>query len=343
MRPHSRPFRVFAAAALVAVFSCLFLVVPQPAQAGPRSSYWRGLALTAINKFASRDTGAEGAGTYADAMAMEAALYGWGFSATLKYRDKALSLRKPDGGYGLTKPWDAFQDKSINPVETSYTVTTAGMGLQLLAGYRAGAVSAAEIQRLVDWVLAVPEIPVSPGRCVAYSPSPGDVKAPCVHNVSAVAGWFLMEAMDAGFDAPGGQELIDGIAEHTASRYRPATGRWPYMGDIKPDQDIDHNSFTVLAVYRFPSTHGIGVESARRHMTTRYTELVSDKIAHIRLPSLPPAPDAMSTTEPGVTLWCELGDGWFGEITPYVNSITVPRLAAMVAYMAAANSRACPQ
>ncbi len=172
-----------------------------------------------------------------------ATLYGWGSTEARSQLVRLRSVKKPDGGYGLERSWDAFGDGSLNPASTSYLVSiTDHAGIGLLAGLRAGAVPASEVGALVDLVLAWPRVAGDPD-CLAYSVASTDRKH-CVYNVNSSASWFLQSAYDAGVRRPGQQELAQRLYQHDVAK--ASGGWWPYSSN-QPTlrQDWNHNAAMV--------------------------------------------------------------------------------------------------
>ncbi|MFQ6172009.1 cell wall-binding repeat-containing protein [Oryzobacter sp. R7] len=172
-----------------------------------------------------------------------AILHGWDDAETQAQLARMRAVRKPDGGYGMERAWDAFQDGSVNPRETSYLITTVDhAGLALVVGLRAGAVPASEVTALVDLVLRWPSIDGDPG-CLAYSTSPTDRRY-CVYNVNSAAAWFLKAAWDAGVRRPGQLELAERLYTHDVAFQRD--GWWPYSSTrTTAKQDWNHNAAMV--------------------------------------------------------------------------------------------------
>lgn len=310
---------------------------PSPARALPRGDWWRARSMQALAVFRAADHGRHQAFDYGMAAGAAGSLYGWTDPRTGTLLTELLATRNPDGGFGLGRAFDAFQDGSVNPPTTTYMVTLAGhVGPTLLAAFRAGAVPRAEVQRIVDLLLRAPRVPVGRGQCVAYSARPGDT-AGCVHNVNAGVGWFLQDVAAAGFRGAGLHRLITDITAQELAAYRAAAHWWPYAGD-GADQDADHNSYSAESMYRL--AYRVGREAAYRHLVTAYADNEVAPIAHVRLVSLPGGPGSMSPGHPGVTLWCELGDRWHAESDAYLAGVDGTR-AAQFAYYAARNAAAC--
>jgi hypothetical protein len=245
-------------------------------------------------------------------------VYGWQHTWTQTYLRTVYNLANPDGGWGLSEPYDAFGDGTLNPASTTYTVTVADhVGPVLLAGFKAGAVPWAKVQSVVDLLMSTPRIPVERGQCIAYSRAEADARPGYeVHNVSAGAAWFLHECAAAGFGATGLHRLVTDVTVHQVQAYRPEATWWPYIAD-GPNQDADHNAYSAEAMYRL--AYWVGREVVYHHLTTAYSDNACAPVAHMRLVSLPAlGPATMSRTQPGVTLWAELGDRWLPEIDAWI-------------------------
>lgn len=173
-----------------------------------------------------------------------AQLYGWADPEVRAQLTRMRSVRKPDGGYGLEKSWDAFQDGTVNPSSTSYLATvTDHVGRVLLAGLPSGATSASEVGSLVDLVLAWPRVK-GDSSCLAYSPAYGDDRI-CVYNVNTAAAWFLRAANDAGVVRAGALDLSSRLYSHDA--VHESSGWWPYSAASTKRQDWNHNSAMIDA------------------------------------------------------------------------------------------------
>lgn len=335
-----RRLAIFLAAVFTAAFLC-----PQPAAASARGDWWRGQAVTALARFLLTDTGTGDAFTYGMATGGSAYLYGWTDSRTTGLLAKLRATRLANGAYGLGRVYDAFDDGSDNPATTTYTVTLAGhVGPTLLAGYKAGAVPATEVQAVVNQLVAMPRVTVSRGQCVAYSDQPADnppsdplYPAGCVHNVNAGVGWFLSDANSQGFGATGMQRLITDITLHEVVSYRETQLSWPYIDD-GPFLDADHDSYQAEAMYRL--AYWIGREVTYKHMITAAGPAPRDPIVHTRLSGSPGGNGSFSRTEPGVVLWCQMSDQWRDEQATYQAGLSGAALAQF-AYYSARASKTC--
>jgi len=312
-------------------------------RAATRADQWEAVAVDAITAFEAADQGGEEAHAYAYMAGAIARLYGWSDPRVQVYLDKVYALRKPDGGWGLNGAYDKFNDGTVNPATTTYTVTiTDHVGLVLLDAYEQGLVPAADIATLVSLTMSTQTWTFSNGQCTAYSRSSNDAisgTAPanqrCVHNVNALAAWWLRKANAAGFVASGLNVRVQNITRHEVANYLVATTWWPYRGTLQPN-DSDHNSADAEAMYDLANP--IGREVAYQMLTHTYTDNAMAPMAHLRLVGLPPAPGSMSGA---TTLWCVLGDGWLTEVTLFVANAPTTRSLAQAAYWASRNAKVC--
>src|ERR1051326_9012153 len=171
--------RALAAAAAVA----LVLGAAAPARAETRAEQWRALAEQTLQRFEDVDNVAEQGKTggtfytrtYAWAAEASGRLRGWDDPRTQRYLTKVLSLKTPDGGFGIGWPVDVLSDGTTNPASTTYTVSMAHhVGEAFLEAYKHDALPAAEVQNLVNQIMATPRINTAAGDCVAYSKHPND-------------------------------------------------------------------------------------------------------------------------------------------------------------------------
>ncbi len=170
-------------------------------------------------------------------------LYGWREPEVAAQLSRLRSVRKPDGGYGMERAWDAFGDGSVNPPSTTYLISvTDHAGVGLMGGLRAGTVTAAEVGALVDLVMRWPRV-LDDNACLAYSNAAAD-RLHCVYNVNSSAAWFLQAAWDAGVQRPGQRELAKSLYQHdVAYAY---DGWWPYSSNkLSVRQDWNHNAAMV--------------------------------------------------------------------------------------------------
>ncbi len=188
----------------------------------------------------------------------EAQASGWHSSATQALLARLMATRKPDGGYGLGAPWDAYDDGSLNPVQTTYTVTTSGhVGWLLLEGYKAGALPTGGLSSAVDAMLVMPRL--NGGTCFAYSNSTHDAGLPCVYNVSHGAAAFLVQVRElTSYRAEDIDRILLALRSRLADGYNPATGYWAYMAGSTKAQDVSHQVYTAKSVDIVdPSFHAV--------------------------------------------------------------------------------------
>lgn len=337
-----RRVAAWMATAAVAITAAVVVAAPA-ATSSPRGDAWRARAATAVSKARAIDTGADTAMTYAHLAGATGRLYGWSHAWTTDYLSRVYARQQPDGGYGLGKAWDAFQDGSTNPSDATYTVTLAGhVGPTLLDGYRAGVVPRAKVQQIIDLLMAMPRIDVARGQCVAYSDQPADVQPGyCVHNVNSGVALFLHNAAAAGFGATGMHRLLADITIHEQLSYREATTWWPYMGD-GPDQDPDHNSYSAEALYRLG--YWPGREAAYQMMVRTWPDDPLSTIAHMRLTGLPGGVASWDRYSPTTPLWCTLGDARTADVDAFIASPPSPAMSrlAQAAYYSALAWVNCP-
>lgn len=304
-----------------------------------RGDWWLAKAQEALASFLAMESGNENAFAYGMATTASANLYGWQDSRTTYLLEKMRGKKKADGGYGLDVPFDAFQNGTVNPASTSYTVTMAGhVGEALLGAYQAGVIPREEVQSLVTKLVTAPKVTVSRGKCVAYSYSPNDGTS-CVHNVNAGVAWFLIQANAAGFSVTGLHNLVTNISLHEIVSYRELDKWWPYK-DSGTNADIDHESYEAETMYRGNMAYWIAREATYRILANSFTDN-GTAIAHIRLIALPGGPGSQGLVDPETTLWCELGDLWRTEATAYLDGITTSNNFAQFAFYASKNALAC--
>lgn len=336
-------------AATIVAASFVWVAVPVSAAQEPtRSEQWAARAQTALGRFEAT----KGASETSHALAYAAQAYawlspqGWEDPTALAYLDQVRARRNPDGGYGLGYAYDWSNDGTVNPAGTTYTVTVADhVGPVLLDAYKAGAASRAEVQTLVSLLMSTPRIQSNSsvyGQCIAYSRSPNDnLPWACVHNVSAGAARFLLDAAAAGIGATGLHKLVTDVTRREVYAYQPTIeGRqaWWRYADTRQLNDADHNSYSAESMYHL--SYAVGREAAYQHMVTEWADNDGAPLAHMRLTALPGGPASPDPSVPGTT-WCELGDRWVDEFDQFVASATTARRAAQAAYFAARNARAC--
>lgn len=338
--------RRILAALSAAVLTAVFLCLPQPAagQADPtRADNWRAIAQRALTQLQVLDTGGPQAATtlaYAAQTTAWLSPLGWADPGAAAYLTRLYATANPDGGYGLGFAYDAHQDGTVNPATTTYTVTLAGyVGPVLLDAYRhgpAGLVPRAKVQQVFDLLVTMPRIDTAAGRCISYSRSVNDSKPGlCVHNVSAGAASWMLDAGLDGFATP--WWLIQGITKRELSAYNATTRFWPYKDTPSQQQDADHNSYSTESMYGL--AYPVAYSAAYVALTAEPDGHAQTPLVYMRLTGLPPAPTAMSGD---TTIWCLLGDSWLVESDAYVtaNFSNIGRLA-QAAYYSARAARAC--
>jgi hypothetical protein len=234
-------------AALVAVLA--FAGAPV---AGAGTSRWVALADQAYGESVAAVDAADSAGAFVRAQFVASLAwyagerFGWQDRRTQRWLHRLYALRTPSGGYGLGAPFDAFQDGTVNPAGTAYTITEAWhVGRVLMAGYDGGGVTPRRVRQVAGFLARVPLS--AGGRCPAYSDSPNDVGKPCVWNVAAAAAWFLENVRRRGL-VPRPTAARTWLAEVRAA-YRADLGEWMYQaGSATPPPDPWHNAPTVMAM-----------------------------------------------------------------------------------------------
>ena len=336
-----RTIRAFLAVAIAAVV----LFPGSPAAAETRSERWQARALDAFSRFEAADDGHEIPHTYAFAAQTRAWMYGWGDPQAVAYLDKVRSLRNPDGGWGLGYAYDFAGNGTINPPTTTYTVTLADhVGPVLLDAYKHGAATVAEVKAIVTLIMRMPRIHDAGemyGQCIAYSNSPLDSGAGmCTHNVNAGAAQFLLDTNAAGVGTTGLMAYVVSATRRETASYREGDHWWKYMDSMGiAQQDADHNSYMAETMYTL--AYPIGREVAWWQMTT--PGIPDSALAHARLTGLPGGPASMSA-DGSTTLWCELGDQWFGEFDAWVDDRDAAgdaRRLVQAAYYAETAARSC--
>lgn len=327
---------------IAGLLAVAILLLPAPASA-TRADDWRARAIAALSAL---DALPDSTQAFPIAYEMQAIawLYGWDDPRIDPLLNRLYDVRQANGGWGLGFSYDALSDGTTNGANTTYTVTISGhVGFPLLEAYKAGKVPKADVQTLVNLLMSTNRIDynTSRGQCIAYSRnSNDDVTYGCVHNVNAIAGWFLQEANAAGVQASGLQKLVLDISRMETYAYQPTiNGRvawWRYM-DTTALSDSDHNSAEAEALYYLHYT--LAREPVYQHMVTEWADNSAAPIAHMRLTSMPAGP---GSTSGNTTLWCVLGDDWTAEYDAFLvtHASNATRLA-QAAYYAARNSIAC--
>lgn len=218
---------------------------------------WRALAARLGVATAAGSDSTHTAAYLAQRVSSTAQDTGWSSPATAAALSELLALQNPDGGFGLAVAWDAFQDGTVNPASTSYTVTTAGhVGWPLLAAYREGAVGPVPLERAVDSLLDS-TARLEDGTCLAYSTSPDDAHEPCVHNVNIGAAAFLAAVSGAtSYRRDELRALVAAVSSRLTRGYDRATGYWVYMSGRTAPQDMSHQIYTATSADALDESFG---------------------------------------------------------------------------------------
>jgi hypothetical protein len=356
-----RPLSILAAAAIGAAM----LFAPQ-ASAAPtttdRAAQWRQLALDSLDKFETYDHvaigGAPSTGgcgpaypgvgqrvaAYAWAAEASGRLRGWDDSRTQAYLDKMLSMKNPDGTYGLPCDYDQFNDGSVNPKTTGYTVTMAGhVGETELIAYKAthDPVLGADLHNLVLKVRATPQINTAAGTCIAYTAAAVDQKpAYCVHNVNSGAAWFLIRANELGLGAGGIAAIAANVTRRETAAYSIYSNDWPYADNGRVS-DPDHTAYEVQAMYDLVPQLAGNVAFIMLHTTWNPVQ-AGDWMAHVRLTALPSNLGRIGTGP--ADRWCDAGEAFLPEARAAVTAQTGAAYAtgmAQAAQVLSATADAC--
>ncbi len=221
---------------------------PSPSTSTLPPGPWGARADTLLARALAASPAGATASNYAAVAEAIALRHGWLDPRVATYLAQVMAMRLPDGGWGLTAPWDAFQDGSTNASTTTYTVSLVGVGDVLLAGYRAGVVDGAVITSVLSRLYTIPRIPVTGGYCLAYSAAAADVQAGyCVHNVSAGAAAFLVRAQAAGL--PPALWWQSQLARYEVATYNPDARDWKYMDGRAHYNDPAHTGYSVASLH----------------------------------------------------------------------------------------------
>lgn len=242
----------------------------------PRQPSMGELVDRAIVEFQQADDGRRGAHPYAWMAKAVAVRRGWHHPLVATYLEKVYATQNPDGGYGSPEPWDANQDGSVNPADTTYAVTlTDQVGPVFLEGWQHGVVPKAKVEQVIHLVETFPLAEVD-GTCVAYSTTPQDAPF-CVYNINTSAAYFLRLASEAGFDVD--LSRVPTIVARDRSALIDGEW-WPYMEGYTRRQDWQHNALMVEAFMTLdPPTGRITLDAMRRATT----ESVFERMGLLRL------------------------------------------------------------
>jgi hypothetical protein len=190
-----------------------------------------------------------GAADSASQLWLDTQANGWHSPEVPGLVDAVAATANPDGGYGLSQAWDAYQDGTVNPASTSYNATTAGhVGPVLLTGYLEGVVPASLVNRAIDSILDMPRS--FNGTCLPYSNSRYDLTKSCVWNVNFGAAAFVTAASQAtGYRRADAATLTrSALTWLPLLPQNPATGYWAYSSAGGGPQDIGHQLWTATAI-----------------------------------------------------------------------------------------------
>lgn len=288
-----------------------------------RSQQWRDIAEDAFTLYEAAPGPTKfQAFTYSQALLATGRLFGWDDPRVGQHIDHIMAVRNPDGGWGIDDPRDEFNDGSVNPDTTTYTVTLAGhAGPALLAARKAGVFTDPEpLQKITSLLMSTAHIDTGAGVCVAYSRAPADAAGAtyCVHNVNAGVAAYLTDASANGFGARGLQAMVARIVKREISAWNGTSALWPYK-DTAALADPDHNSYEAESLYFL--AYPIGREAAYQLLAAPATN-DDGRRAHLRLPALGGGPGSWDPAGTGATLWAVMGDQYLGEAQDYVTSRT---------------------
>jgi hypothetical protein len=186
--------------------------------------------------------------------------FGWHDPRTATWLQRVYDREYATGGYGEDLTFDAFGDGTVNPTDTTYTITTAWhVGRMLLDGYDNHAVPRSKLVEAARSLLDTTQ--TSGNRCLSYSMSPYDENKPCVYNVTAAASLFLTELIKRGIWVPG--RLIEtvgkiyGWTKYLKQQYIPQLNGWTYADNNGWNlDDPGHLGPTSTAMYLLPGGQG---------------------------------------------------------------------------------------
>lgn len=282
---------------------------------------WASLADNAITAYEAGSPGK----AQASACILRAIAYreGWEDPRIGLYLADLYALRNSDGGWGLNEAWDAFQNGTVNPSGTSYTITMADhVGPVLLDAYAEGLVPASDILDLVGLLMTTqtPEW-TSIGKCIAYSRNSNDNVSASngrnVHNVNAAAAAFLWRCLESGFQYSGARKRISDMLKHVATYFNPKTLWWPYAA-AGGQQDTDHNGAT--AEFLWHTWPAVAREVAYKILSQ--FDLLGDNAK---------APIAVARLAGLGTEWRDYATVWTGEVEDLLTATTDPTVRAQLA------------
>ncbi len=324
-----RRVRTILAAAATAVFLCLQLAAadpeptptptPEPSTSTsvepsappstppPAPTPWGDRADDLITRALAASTTGATAANHASLAEALGRRRGWSDPATTAALAQVMAMRLPDGGWGLPYAWDAYQDASINPANTTYTVSLVAVGEVLLQAYVAGVVDKAVISGVLSRLYAIPRLAVSGGYCLSYSSAAADNQPTyCVHNVNAGVGAFLVRAQRAGM--PPATWWMSMITKYEVTKYDPNARDWRYMDGGSYNNDPAHTGYNVASLQVLAPP--IAAEATAFHIGTNLTN-PNDVWLHMSLAPYACAQAAQWLTEVD-TEFAKPGNSTFG-------------------------------
>lgn len=311
-----------------------------------RAEQWRAVAEQALTAYEACSAPASfQAFTWSQALIATATLYGWDDPRVQLLIDAIMGVRNPDGGWGLNATRDQYGDGSVNPANTSYTVTMAGhVGPAFLSAFQAGKLKTTvadndlePLKRITQLLMGTARSTTSAGVGVSYSRSANDTGKPLIHNVSAGVGAYLTTAAAAGFGQSGLQSLVVDITRREVAAYSRAWYGWAYQDGQTSVQDPDHGAYSAASMYGL--CYPVGREAVYINLVTA---AVNDDgrrghMALVSLPGGPTRPGSMAIDGSTSTLWASMGDQWIPDSVAYVTSAAgdAMRLAQAAALCAA--------
>ena len=183
--------------------------------------------------------------TAAYLMYSNAVINGWNDIKTNTYFQNCIEIISSNS-YGLDYEWDAFQDGTINSIETNYTIRmTDHVGYPFIEGYKNGFIDESYLIKIFEKLNNVPEADtLGNGVCIAYSDSPFD-QIGCVHNVNISVAYFISELLDLNMIEPTYLNLVDSIIHRELTSYIPSVNNYLYWDGS--DRLTDHNHLCFQA------------------------------------------------------------------------------------------------
>jgi len=199
--------------------------------------------------------------------------FGWSDPRTQTWLQRVYQRVTPSGGYGLNFAYDAYGDGTVNPANTTYSITTAWhVGRMFIEGYDGGGVPRERVVAAVKSLLDTAQ--TAGGKCAAYSKHVNDSRKACVWNVSAASAWFLWRAHQRGLYPTGrGDETLNKVRtwrDYVRAHYSTSLGGWNYQeGGPNTLDDPGHLGATVQAMYELDPTIGVpALKSYWAHYTS---------------------------------------------------------------------------